>query len=392
MWTILRSRARLPIAVIVTLALAAVMVAVVVASVTINPHGPFKTTHCPRINGPLHTEGAQILNQTGERYIPYGINLVELAHPLYPRTIQRAKARIDAATDTWCSNTVRIMVSQDEVIDGKGHDASELRINVEFRNALETLVAYARKQGLVVVLNLQTQSDRDFETEFMPTSRSAKFWNAMAAMYKKEPGVVFDLFNEPGKARTWSNWRNGFTRGGVEYIGFQQLAESIRDAGAANLIWVEGVQHGVQLAQVWQHRLTGVDPLAYAAHRPPRPNTEASWSKNFGYLAERNLAPVVVGEWSQYARSGAPWACWEDAPTAVPRWLNYLASIRVGMIVTKLAKGHLLESDDLSDPARLKSNWRCETGLNQGAGNQIMTWFHRRNTVNGLKPAATPTG
>jgi len=133
------------------------------------------------------------------------------------------------------------------------------------------------------------------------------------------------------------------------------------------------------LAGAWEHRLKGVGPLMYAEHRPPQPNTLGTWRRTFGYLAEKNLAPVVVGEWAQYARSDAPWACWDDAPNAVRRWLRYLGSIDVGMVANKLFPGQLIQSTDYSDPTVFKSDWRCETGLNQGAGLRVMTWFHQQD-------------
>jgi hypothetical protein len=160
----------------------------------------------------------------------------------------------------------------------------------------------------------------------------------------------------------------------------QQLASRLRvHDHAANLFWVEGPHVGGKLDQAWAHRLAGVGPLEYAEHRPPGAHTPAQWTDIFGYLAVRNLAPVVEGEWADYARTDASWACWDDARTSVPAWLNYLARHRIGMIVTKMVQGQLIESPNVDDPTRIKSNFSCTTGLDQGAGHQIMTWFTRRN-------------
>jgi hypothetical protein len=160
----------------------------------------------------------------------------------------------------------------------------------------------------------------------------------------------------------------------------QQLASRLRVRDhAANLFWVEGPHVGGKLDQAWANRLTGVGPVEYAEHRPPGPHTSKQWYAIFGYLAAHNLAPVVEGEWADYARTNASWACWNDAPVSAPRFLRYLANHRIGMIVTKMTPGQLIESSNMNDPTHIRSNWSCTTGLNQGAGNQIRNWFSLHN-------------
>lgn len=43
----------------------------------------------------------------------------------------------------------------------------------------------------------------------------------------------------------------------------------------------------------------------YDMHRPSTPHTPARWNALFGYLVTKNEAPVVIGEWADYARSNA---------------------------------------------------------------------------------------
>jgi hypothetical protein len=99
----------------------------------------------------------------------------------------------------------------------------------------------------------------------------------------------------------------------------------------------------------------------------------------------KNIAPVVDGEWTNYA-SGTKGECWQDAPTAVPAFLTYLQNHKIGMTAWTLRQGVLAESATLSDPTHIQSNWDCVdninglTGPNEGAGNQIMNWFIRQNS------------
>jgi Cellulase (glycosyl hydrolase family 5) len=358
-----------------TAALLAVLAAVVTANVT-----PAHAAGCQHIAGPFHTSGAKVLNAAGQRYIPYGINVVGLAHPLTAMrnmagTVSNDQAIIQAAATSWCSNTVRLQVGQDFLVAPGG------KINRTFLAAVESEVDYARQLGLVVALNAQGQTGPNADQETMPTHRTIAFWQSLSYHYGKDPSVIFDLFNEPRKVRGWSFWRNGGWRHGTHFYGMQQVAKSIRQHGGRNLLWVEGPGSGATLGQAWAYRLRGVYPLMYAEHRPAGPHTAANWDRVFGHLAARNLAPVLNSEWTNYARGGgAWWACWRDARGAVPRWLAYFATRRMGMIVTRMTPGQLIQSASLDDPTHIRPNWSCTSGLNQGAGNQIRNWFTRQNT------------
>jgi len=164
----------------------------------------------------------------------------------------------------------------------------------------------------------------------------------------------------------------------VKYIGIQALADYVR-ARASNLFWVEGIGAGATLAGAWRHHITGDGPLEYSEHRPPAPHQPGNWDATFGYLANSGHAPVLDGEWTDYARTNASWACWDNAPVSAPRFLRYLQDHRFGLIVTLLVKGQLIESADLNDPTHFRSNWSCTSGLDQGVGHQAQQWFIRQN-------------
>lgn len=358
---------------------AAVICATVIGACTARPAQAAAT--CAHVSGPFRTSGATVTGAGGRRYVPYGINVVGLAHPLVERaevvpTVAGDDAVIDAAAGPWCSNTVRLQIQETYLVSRAG------TVNKPDLAAIEAEVAHAESLGLVVVLNDQTQLSPVHDTElFMPTRRAYAFWDSLASHYGHDPHVIFDLYNEPAFVPTWGQWRNGGTLRGVRFFGMQQLADRVRHHDhAANLFWVEGAHVGGKLDGAWSHRITGDGPLEYSEHRPPGPHSRAQWDKIFGYLAVHNLAPVVEGEWADYARTDANWACWGDAPRSVPRFLGYLARHRIGMIVTKMVPGQLIESPSLADPTRLKPDWRCQTGLNEGAGHQIMQWFTRHNS------------
>lgn len=328
---------------------------------------------CHHERGPFHVSGTKVYGSTG-RYIPYGISLTGLAHSDYQARIKQDEAGIVAAEDHWCANTVRLQIRQASLVGILNH------IHRPFLAAVTTEVRFAEAHGLVVVLNLQWQLDRAAFEESMPTSRSKAFWGALAYRFGKDPDVIFDIYNEPTQHAPcgWGFWRNGGWCLGHEYLGMQALANYVR-ARSSNLFWIEGIGAGAVLSEAWRYRITGDGPLEYSEHRPPGPHQYRTWDHEFGYLATSGHAPVVEGEWADYARVSAPWACWDDAPVSAPHFLHYLNARGFGMIITQLVKGQLLESENLNDPTRFRSNWSCTDGLNQGVGHDAQQWFYRHN-------------
>ena len=80
----------------------------------------------------------------------------------------------------------------------------------------------------------------------------------------------------------------------------------------------------------------GVRPMMYSIHHPHGPHTIANWRAKFGWIAEQRYAPVVNGEWSQFA--AARGECWADAPQRAPAYLTYLRGLHVGMTIWKIGK------------------------------------------------------
>ena len=358
------------------IASAAIAIVVTVSVVALGVAGSTASAQaatCHHERGPFHVSGAVVRGSTG-RYIPYGISIVGLAHTGYASLVAQDKADITAAADDWCANTVRFQVRQANLVSISGH------IDHAFLAAVTTEVRFAEARGLVVVLNDQWQLDGDSLLESMPTHRSLAFWASLASHFGKDPNVVFDIYNEPEQhaACGWAFWHNGGVCHGVRYIGMQALADYVR-ARASNLFWIEGIGAGATLSGAWRYHITGDGPLEYSEHRPPAPHQPGTWDSEFGYLANSGHAPVLDGEWADYARPRAPWACWDNAPVSAPRFLRYLQAHKFGLIVTQLIKGQLIQSTNLNDPTRFLSNWSCTRGLDQGVGHQAQQWFIRRN-------------
>ena len=322
---------------------------------------PASATTCRHIAGPFHTSGGAVYTASGRRFIPYGINLTPLSSP----GLAHLEAEEDAAASGWCANLVRFGTDQDAMIKGG-------KVNRAYLSEVETVAAHARADGLDVALVM-------FSTRpgpALPVWRTEAAWRALAYHYRTDTAhVIFDIYNEP--TGDWPIWRNGGMAGGTRRYGMEQLARYIRAQGARNLLWVEGHMRGGNLYGIPQYHLTGVGPVMYSEHRPPAPHTPASWWASFASVSRH--WPVVEGEWANYDRANATWACWADGRVTVGRFLTYLADHRIGLVAYDLEQPRMLESASLTDPNHIRANWQCVSGLNEGAGSQIMHWFALHN-------------
>jgi hypothetical protein len=134
-----------------------------------------------------------------------------------------------------------------------------------------------------------------------------------------------------------------------------------------------------------------VSGVVYALHHPAGPQDTASWDNDFGYLIRTGVGPVVDGEWTNYEPAptsyptGPRSSCWPQAPSRVPEYLHYLASLDVGLNAYQLQPGYLIKSSgNLADPTTIDPRtWSCtsnaEAEPGQGVGFLLLTWFEQRN-------------
>jgi Cellulase (glycosyl hydrolase family 5) len=353
--------------------------------------GPFK------INPKNRT---QVIGAKGAVFISYGITIPGLAGGNWKSLEALDRAKIQATVADWCGNTVRLQVSQDDLLGTSGTG-----LNKAYLMAIEDQVFYAQERHLVVVINDSTESAPPSVAgqQLGPTKATETFWKEMTTFYGQVPDVIFDLFNEPREPNPgsvqadWSQWRNGTP--GTPYIGMETLAKYVRARGARNLFWVEGPNVAVSFAGMIRSdgELTqSVGPFVYAVHHPSGAHTRASWFADFGYLINDGIAPVVEGEFANYEppptanSEPVPSFCWQKAWAAVPNYLNYLTAHGVGMSAYQLSGGLLLamppkgEQPNYSDPNTIsRSTWSCFSNRErvpyQGAGTLIRNWFREHN-------------
>jgi Cellulase (glycosyl hydrolase family 5) len=399
--------------------------------------------------GPFHiaSDHRTVVDAKGRTFISYGTTVPGLSNPNLTRYPGADRPKIDATADVWCGNTVRLQVSQYAVTHNTTPDNGGCE-NTYLNNALDPEVRRAENDGLVVVINDQTESDRLANSEKDPTKATFAFWNCVTRhhenwgrhkTYAQDQQVIFDIFNEPrvdacpaeqgghgpNGPYFMNLWRNGTVtagnfagcgQNGLSYQGMDAVAYQIRhDDKAKNLLWVEGPGTGNTLAGLAGTTCgstpTGsclispnLGPIVYSVHHPYAnpvagknpPADPATWGKEFGWVVDHTapagVAPVVVGEWTNFPWYGhvtnRPY-CWPDAPSSVKDFLSYLQTLRVGLNAYQLSApptGYLLKvNGDWTDTTNYTdATWKSSYCTTSGApllgpGSDIRHWFQQRD-------------
>jgi aryl-phospho-beta-D-glucosidase BglC (GH1 family) len=159
-------------------------------------------------------------------------------------------------------------------------------------------VQWAEQAGLDVILDLHWSDQGDFTVmpaqQLMADAHSLEFWGEVAARYKGDGRVFFELYNEPHDVST-SVWLSGGSAGSYMAVGMQQLHDAVRAAGADNPVICGGLDWGYDLSFVATSPVQGYNVL-YATH-PYNNSSErqpSQWEQRWGFLTA--TAPVVITE------------------------------------------------------------------------------------------------
>jgi hypothetical protein len=326
----------------------------------------------PANGGPTYSVVGNHILANGQEFTPYGITVFGLSYPQWQAHRAEDQQQILATAASWHANTVRIQVAPPDLFDAAPYDAAYL-------SAVEQECALAQQHGLNVILAAQYERTTSIP---MPDTTTLDFWRVVAPLYAHDPGVWFDLFNEPalgvakagGLSQLWGIWRNG----GSGHVGMQQLVSTVR-AVAPNVVLAEGIEKAKSLQGLSGYELVG-GSIAYAVHPyfvSDQWSSTASWDQNWGDLSAQ--VPVVIGEWGEYQTS-LP-SCRPDAPSLVPEFLDYLGTHGIGLIAWSLTPGVLVVGTDLSRPTDFAGGMPFTCGAPdgnstpQGSGSAVLDFF-----------------
>jgi aryl-phospho-beta-D-glucosidase BglC (GH1 family) len=193
--------------------------------------------------------------------------------------------------------------------------------NNTYQATVEQAVADANAAGLYVILDLHwaapgTSVCPTGQGSFADADHSVAFWSSVAAAFKGNPAVIFELFNEPFGDNVWNNFtgsdgtllRDGGSMGeflqqntntgaldtlGITWnvAGFNELISTIRATGATNVVLAAPIGWAGEIEMWEQFKPTdSAGQLAVAWHVYGNHNmTAAQQVLNSGY-------PIVVTE------------------------------------------------------------------------------------------------
>lgn len=234
------------------------------------------------------------------------------------------------AIASWHVNAVRIPLNEHCWLGLS--DISPQYGGNNYRQAIKNYVSLLNQYGIYAILDLHWSGATLGQTsnEAMPNSTySLSFWQSVTSAFKNNPGVLFDLFNEPHPDNNqdttsgWSCWANGGKCSGVSYktVGVKQLVKKIRSLGAQNVIMLGGLRYANSLSQWLKYKPSDpLNNLVASWHIYPNGNqcnTTACYDTTLIPVIDK--VPLVAGEVGESVDGNV---CSVDETNTVLNWLD----------------------------------------------------------------------
>ncbi|MGB7769281.1 MAG: cellulase family glycosylhydrolase [Verrucomicrobiia bacterium] len=253
----------------------------------------------------LHTGGTKVFDARGKPVWLYGVNIASLE---WTNDGDHVQLSVNRAIHDWHVNLIRLPLAQDRWF---GKMPGQADGGAAYRAIVDRIVETCAAAQVYVDLDLHWSDCGKWADEggqlgqhVMPDNNSVAFWHDTATRYRNHPNVIFGLYNEPHDT-PWDVWRNGGTvpdvpakehpgqtRVTFDAAGLQTLYDTVRAAGAQNLVTVSGLNWGYDLSGVLRGYAIAGTNFVYETHPYP---VKKDWDQNFGEVSGKY--PVYVGEW-----------------------------------------------------------------------------------------------
>ncbi|MEU1459773.1 cellulase family glycosylhydrolase [Streptomyces sp. NPDC005727] len=268
----------------------------------------------------LHVSGNKLVDAAGRTRRLLGVNrsggefMCVQGYGIWDGPVD--DAAIKAIAD-WKANSVRIPLNE-ECWMGLSNVKPEYG-GANYINAVKDLVARVEAHGMTPIVEMHWSYGRytgnsagcsdvhaTCQKPMPDKSYAPSFWASVASTFKDDKAAVFDLFNEPYPDRAtssttdaWKCWRDGGTCPGISYevAGMQDMVDSIRGAGATNVILAGGLAYSNDLSQWLTYRPDDPAGNLAAAYHVYNFNTcagESCWNSTLAPVAAQ--VPLIAGE------------------------------------------------------------------------------------------------
>jgi len=288
--------------------------------------------------GGYYTSGSTVCTAAGVPHLFHGVDRPSFEFNPSGDHFSQADFLAMAA---WNANVVRIALNQDFWL------STAALYDPDYQGRVDQAVAWAEAAGLDVILDLhwsdegdlgvttygKAENGDDSDQQPMADENSIAFWTEVATKYEGDGRVLFEMYNEPEDI-PWSVWLAGGPVKSFTAAGMQQIYDAIRGAGADNVVIAGGLHWAYDLSNVATAPIAGYNVM-YATHPYDKSdNSPSTWEASFGYLATRDIAPVIATEFGDFTSSctgdwdqqlitfadahGMSWTAWAWYPTGSP--------------------------------------------------------------------------
>lgn len=270
----------------------------------------------------LHVSGNVLVNASGQRVVLHGVDRsgseyeCVQGHGIFSGPTNQASVE---AMRNWGVNAIRLPLN--EACWNADPYVKHAYAGQNYRAAIEAYVKLLNASGIVVVLDLHwsdglyagnssgcSSAEAICQKPMPDIAGSVPFWSSIASTFKGNNAVIFDLFNEPypdralsTEAAAWECWRNGgaYCQAGIHYpvAGMQTLVNTVRAAGATNVIMLGGLSYANDLSQWLTYEPTDPDNNLIASWHSYNFNNcsgESCWNSQIAPVIAK--VPVIAGE------------------------------------------------------------------------------------------------
>jgi endoglucanase len=277
---------------------------------------------------PLHTDGGNIVDAAGKTVTLTGVNWFGFETSLFAPdglSVRNYKSMLEQMVASGF-NAIRVPYSNALFQPGNAPNGINYQLNPDLKGlsglALMTkIVDAATSLGVMVILDQHRPNQ--YAQSPLPASGSLteqdwiNDWVMLARQFRNNPSVIgADLHNEPNGPATWgtgnpqTDWR----------LMAEKAGNAVLKVNPHWLIFVEGIDNyqgqyywwggDLQAAKRYPVELSEPDHLVYEPHdygpevynqswfqaKNFPDNLPAVWNRNWAYLKEQNIVPVLLGE------------------------------------------------------------------------------------------------
>ena len=286
----------------------------VVCCIGISPHVVHAQAALSTIYG-LHVSGNQLQNGNGENVRLLGVNRSGTEY----KCVNNAgifdgpndEASVDAMV-SWHINAVRVPLNEDCWLWLNGAQSSP-DAGTPYQQAIIDYVNLLNSKGLIAILDLHWSAPGTttaFSQQAMPDADHANdFWWSVASTFGSYSGVIFNLYNEPHPDDGGDCWEYGSAAAytapcssiGFAVAGMQTLVTKVRQAGANNVIMLDGWGYANYIGGVLSNLPNDPDNnLMISAHVYTTSGCMTTDCFDQQYAPVAQKLPLILGEIGEY--------------------------------------------------------------------------------------------